>query len=451
MRARRIATTALGLAAFLAVLAVISSQPKPYKVRFQLNTANGLRKGSPVKVGGVTVGTIKSFKIGPGDYPIAEANLDAKKAHVGRGASARIVTTNLLGSKVLELIPGQGRLPSGTLIPRARISTPVDLDQVLDVLGPDTRSRLAVLINEAGAAVTGRKMDFNQALDLLPQDLHAGTRLLDQVVTDNHSLRDAVAASSQFVSRVAQERAQLSRLVGSAGQTMQAVATQHQALSETLTRAPGTLQSLQRFLGDLRTTTQPLGPAARAITATAPGLTSTLAQLGPFQRAADPALQQAIKAAPALMRLGDQATPVIRHANPTLGSLATFSTQLAPLSRTLNLSIDDTLGLIEGWARAIQDRDGVGHMFHGKATIGPDFFRALVNAPLSTNATSRRAGKRSQRQPSVRLPQLPAAATKPLSKLLEGITNRLPRLTSKLAPPPVPRDTRKILDFLLGP
>ena len=138
MRARRIAGGVLGLVAFLAVLAVISSQPKPYKVRLQLTTANGLRKGSPVKVGGVAVGTIKSFKLGPGDYPVAEANLDPDKAHVGRGASARIVTTNLLGSKVVQLEPGKGRLPSGTLIPRSRVQAPVDLDEVLDVLEVQT-------------------------------------------------------------------------------------------------------------------------------------------------------------------------------------------------------------------------------------------------------------------------------------------------------------------------
>jgi ABC-type transporter Mla subunit MlaD len=228
-----------------------------------------------------------------------------------------------------------------------------------------------------------------------------------------------------------------------------------------LDRAPGTLQSLQRFLGDLRTTTRPLGPAARAISATAPGLTSTLAQLDPFQRAAEPALRQAIAVAPSLTRLGDKATPVIRRANPTLASLSGFAREAAPVTRLLDVSIDDTMGVLEGWARAIQDRDGVGHMFHGKATIGPDFFRSLVNAPLPGNQSARRATKRSRpqarRQGGIRAPRLRVpepSLDKPLRKILQGVARSFPKLRPNETPPPQVRpavDSRRLLDYLLGP
>ena len=154
------------------------------------------------------------------------------------------------------------------------------------------------------------------------------------------------------------------------------------------------------------------------------------------------------------MQLGDQATPVIRRAKPTLASLASFAREAAPLSQTLDVSIDDVMGLLEGWARAIQDRDGVGHMFHGKATIGADFFRALVNGSLPSNVSARhtRKGSHPQPLPEVRVPRLPQPSLdKPLRRALDGVTKHLPALTPKAAAPPVSRDMRKVLDFLLGP
>lgn len=464
MNARRLAMPALGVVALLAVLAVLGGGPEPYEVKFQLTTANGLREGSPVKVGGVEIGTVSELKLGRDDLPVAVAELDPDEegARVGRGASAEITTTNLLGSKVLTLEPGEGKRPSGAVVPRSRLSTPVDIDQVLNVLDADTRTRLQILIHEAGVAMTGRRVDFNEALDLLPQDLEAGTELLNEVVADNRGLRRTVGQAGRFVGRIARERAQLSRFVDDAGQTMSAVAEKRERLRETLARAPGTLTTLQRFLSDLETTTEPLGPASRAITATAPSLTATLAELRPFQRAADPALRRAVAVAPPLTRLAAGATPVIRRANPTLRSLARFARTAAPLSQTLDVSIDDTAGVLEGWARAIQNRDGVGHLFRGKATFSGEFFRALVNAP-NPGAGARRGANRSDGDDGPARPeaaqQLPQTAPGPRGPSADRPLDILDAITDGTGTPgradPRPGDGADtpalLLDYLLGP
>jgi virulence factor Mce-like protein len=355
--------------AIVALIAVIASGgATPYVVAVRMSDASGLRGGSQVKVGDVAVGTV-SLQLARGDVVEAKLNLD--RGRIGPGASVAVVSANLLGSKYVQLSPGDVRhpLPSGTAIPPSRVSYPVDLDQLLGVLSADTRTRLQIVINEAGIALTGRAADFNKLLAVLPHDFTTGTQLLGQLVADNHTLAQTVQHAGGFISEMSAQRDQITRLIEVTGQTMQAVAARRGALAQTLATAPPTLVALQGFLGDLRSTTVPLGPAARYISATAPRLTSTLLALPAFERAATPALAKAITVAPLLTSLSHTATPVIQSADPTLRSLSTFAHASTPLTQTLNLSIDNALALIQGWARAIQSRDAVGHYFRGRATV----------------------------------------------------------------------------------
>jgi hypothetical protein len=233
--------------------------------------------------------------------------------------------------------------------------------------------------------------------------------MLSNLVSDNHTLADLIGHSDRFIARFVVQRRQLSGLIRVAGQTMQTTAERRADLRQTLALAPATLASAQRFLADLRATAVPLDPAARAITATAPELTATLDQLPAFQHAAQPTLANAIRVAPLLSRLAVQATPVISRANPTLQALAEFARASGPLTSALNISIDDTLGLIEGWARSIQGSDHVGHVFHGRALLGPELIRSLLSSLLpAKTAARRRAGAQT-------LLRIPPAGTSPVA------------------------------------
>jgi len=380
--ARRVAPLGIGAAAVaLLLLIVLAGRHDPYRLRLVLENASGLRAGSDVRIGDVTAGTVTSVALGPGDNVVAELELHSDQAPVGQNASVAIASLNLLGQKYIALDKGNTHrpAPSGFTIPRSRISTSTDLDQVLDVLDPGTRARLAILINEAGFAMTGRRADFNALLKQLPPTTVAATRLLEQLVSDNRTLADLVDRSDGFVAQIAERRHSLSGMVDAVGQTATTFAARRTRLRQTLARAPRMLQTLQRFLAELRSTTVPLGPAARNITDSAPALTSALTQIDPFRRAADPTLVQAREVAPALTRMADGATPVLRRATPTVHSLATFGRALSPLSDTLDHSIDNLLAVIHNWSRAIQIRDGLSHIFNAQLAITPETLLSLVS------------------------------------------------------------------------
>jgi ABC-type transporter Mla subunit MlaD len=392
---KRLAVLASGMAVVAVLVIVLTGGSSPYVIRVRLADAAGMQQRSPVMIGGVTAGTV-TLRLGTNDQVIAELDINQSQAPVGKDASVAIAAINFLGQKEAEITRGNTSdpAPSGYTIPASHVTVGTDLDQVLDVLDPSTRARLAVLIDETGTALTGRRADFSSLLEQLPPSIEDANALLSQLVSDNHTLADLVTNSDQFVSQVTAQRSALSRMIGAVGQTAVSVAARRQQLAETLARAPGTLRTLQTFLAKLQATTVPLGPAAQNISTTAPPLQETLAQVSPFQAAAQPALSAATRVAPELTQLASQATPVVAQANPVISSLATFASALGPVSNILNHSVDNLLAIVDNWSRAIQFRDGLGHVFRGEGAVSADSLTSIINRLLpSLSKTAARRGR----------------------------------------------------------
>jgi ABC-type transporter Mla subunit MlaD len=347
----------------------------------------------------------------------------------------------------------------------------VDLDQVLDVLDGDTRARLAILINETGLALTGRRSDYNALLERLPRSLDAATRMVGEVATDNRALGRLIERGDRLVTRIAAERRSLGRLVDVSATTMRNVASKRRRLGESLTRAPGTLAALRGFLTELRAATGPLGPAAKSLEAAGPPLARTLAALAPFERSARPTLEQASAVAPRLTRLADDALPVVRRARPAARSLADLAETMPPLSRTLRTGVDDLLGGVEGIARSTQEQDRAGHYWRAAGIISTESLQGIVGqlldqsagrrAPRSRGAKPRPSENRSAAESPAR-PDRPARPQPPADRLKSAVPKLLDALPDGTLPkrllesppsllgPGRDRDAEPLLDFLLG-
>lgn len=476
MRRLRVA----GLLAVLVpvVFVVTRGGGKDYEIKLPLENAAGLKAGGEVRLGGVKIGTVKDLELDDRDRVTATLKLDEGEGPIGRGASATVTAVNLLGQKFVDLDRGRLRqpLPSGTTIPRSKIGTPVDLDQVLDVLDADTRTRLQVLINEAGIAFTGRRADFNTTLRLLPPSVQQLGRILTELNANGRTLDRLVVDSDTVIGEFAAKRQGLSRLVDSAGQAAQTVVARRAELAHTLRQAPQTIRSLQRFLTDLDSTARPLGPAARRIAATATPLTDTLRVLGPVRAAAQPALRQATAIAPSLGKLATKATPVLTQTRDTASKLEQLVSVSAPLLRTLNVSVDDVFAILEGWALTIQGRDGLAHTFRVRANVNADLINSIVSRLGPTPSTG--AKKKSlipaaldkllkPTAPTANATPAPSAQSdtskkKELGDVTKPALDSVKKLLSDITggaigqqPGPAPSDGKTgaaaLLDFLLGP
>jgi len=137
------------------------------------------------------------------------------------------------------------------------------------------------------------------------------------------------------------------------------------------------------------------------------------------------------------------------------------------VTNALDVSIDDVLGLVEGWARSIPNRDSVSHLFRGRASVGAESMRSLLSRLPS--ASKKRDGAKAKTKLPTLAPK-PAApvrvpGTGKLDNTLEPVRKAIDDalgvvqgtvggvLDRGLKKPDVPgrdQDMTALLDFLLG-
>jgi virulence factor Mce-like protein len=441
--------------AIVAAVLVVRGASSPYAVRVEFANAAGLRADFTVKVDGVTVGRVKDVSATARDTAIATLELDDGAAPLGQGARATILPSNLLGEKFVSLTRGDPRmaLASNATIPISRSSVSTEIDQVVDSFDLDTRQALAVFLSEQGTALLGRGADIAAVLDKLPSGLQSARMLVAGLAHDNRALGRLVNEADRIVSTVAPQRRELGRLVRNAAGTFAALAGRQRELGETIEQAPSSIAQLRRTLTQLRAAAGPLAATARGLRRAAPSLTTTLHAVPGFARAARPALQDVSSTAPALQRLADGATPPLRSLRPTASALATFASSLAPISALADHgAINDLLGFLEGWARAIQTRDAAGHVFRIDSLLPPATIKSLLGYVL---------GRSPGRTKTAREPRPAITAPRPQLQLPE-VKRPQPSTGKRPAIPALPQaiqktvtdattSVQKLLDYLLEP
>lgn len=101
-----------GIAAFLFLaLQVVNvnfqSSQNTYRLMAEFDSIGGLKEGSPVKVGGVTIGHVSSIQLNKESLiPVVEITLDAQYDNFSDNSSVSILTSGLLGEQYIGLSPG---------------------------------------------------------------------------------------------------------------------------------------------------------------------------------------------------------------------------------------------------------------------------------------------------------------------------------------------------------
>jgi phospholipid/cholesterol/gamma-HCH transport system substrate-binding protein len=203
-----------------------------YRVGAVFATAVQLVPGDDVTINGFRVGLVEAVEPA-GDAARVELQMHPQFGPLHADARAMIKSKNLLGETYVELVPGDpssGSLPSGGTIDRDHTLTPVELDQVLDVLNPDTRQRLVVLINEAGAAVSGRGQDLNASLSDLRVVAEALQRIAHSLVSQSDHLDTLIVSLRKVLDTLAAVHSQVRALIGDFDRLMRELASRESDL-----------------------------------------------------------------------------------------------------------------------------------------------------------------------------------------------------------------------------
>ena len=169
---RLFSVVALAGAIVLIALVVLRSGGD-YEVRVALQNAGQLVKGNLVKVGGNTVGKVRSIQLDDRNQAVlvlAIADDDLRPLHRGTRAIVRQTSLSGIANRYVALVAGPDNappIPSGGTIPAEDTQPAVDLDEVINTLDAQTRTALQSIIHGSSEQVAGATGAANAGLEAL--------------------------------------------------------------------------------------------------------------------------------------------------------------------------------------------------------------------------------------------------------------------------------------------
>jgi virulence factor Mce-like protein len=334
----------------------------PFVLKAMFTSQTQLHIPSPVRIAGVDVGQVTSVhRLGTGSQDaVITMDIDPQGLPIHADATAAIQSRIFLeGNFYVDLHPGSPRAPtltSGSTLPAANTSGPVQLDRVLAALSSNTRANLETLVQGFGNALNSpptaaedRTQDpsvrgltaaqaLNQSLSYSAGAFKASA-IVNQALlgTQPHDLSGAVQGNEEVFRALASRQSQLASLVTTFDSTMGALAARQHDLSATIAALPPLLRTANRALTSLNASFGPTQAFAKAIL---PGI----AQLDPTIGEALPWLAQAtaLVAPSELGGLVADLTPAVQQTASALHSTTALLSQSNTFARCVTHTLVPT-------------------------------------------------------------------------------------------------------------
>jgi phospholipid/cholesterol/gamma-HCH transport system substrate-binding protein len=385
------------------ILAVVAARliggSSSYEVRANFESAGQLVKGNLVKVGGVTVGTVKGIDLtsdNQAQITLRITDPRFKPLHSGTIATIRNTSLSSVAGRQVALQPGPNSNPkiANRGVIRAEDTRPiVDLDQLLNTLDAQARTSLQQLVHGGAVAFGSHPSQADAALAALNPALSQARQTTSELVGDQAAFERALVESAGVVSSVAARANDLQAGVANGAQVANAVAGESRSLDTALHQAPAALKQSNTTLAELRDA-QPGAP-----------------RLANVLRLAQPVVHEA--------------APVIGQVRSVLPDVTAILLGLPKLDATARPAFSSTVGALQGAADVVQAArtytpDLVGGLLNGfGGTTGASYDANghYVRISLQGNLTSFSNGA------SLLTPNLPRGT---FNEFRDGITNRCP-------------------------
>ena len=335
-------------------------KPESYRVTAYFPEATQLAQESDVRIGGVSVGKVKSVEIAPADAKIdgldtsaAEIEIEPEFAPISIETRAILRQKTLLGETYVELstgsAPGQAgtpvsmgsaannpegatdgvsTIPEGGSLGLSQVQDATQIDDIFNALDTETRTAFQQWQQGAAIAIRGRSLDLNDALGNLGPFLGDASEVLTVLRTQRDSLQGLVRDTGTVFDALSERDGQLADAITGSNTTFEALAAEERSLREFFQVAPTfenearlTFERLDAFQRD----TQPLitrllpvandiSPTLRSVRELSPNLRSLFFDLDDLNRASR-------RGFPALARFLGALRPTLTELDPFLANL----------------------------------------------------------------------------------------------------------------------------------
>jgi phospholipid/cholesterol/gamma-HCH transport system substrate-binding protein len=219
----------------------------PYRITAVFQNGAGILANNEVFMNGTKVGRIDSVEAVNGQAQVTMIVENSSGLPIYRDAAAQVRIKNLLGETYVELSRGDadaGALPSGGTIPVERTITPVQIDEVLAVLDPQSRQRLQLLINGAGDALANNGQNLNDQAGIVKNLFTSLNGPAAELRARQQQLDDIVLELQRFYDVLARQRDEVRQEFVTWNDVMAQEAAQNTAISGTIVQANQLLTSL---------------------------------------------------------------------------------------------------------------------------------------------------------------------------------------------------------------
>ena len=290
-----LAAVVIGVVAIVVVLA--SSGGTNYTVHAQFINASQLVKGDLVQVSGTPIGKITDISLTPNgeaDVTLHITQSGWAPLHQGTDAIIRQASLSSVANRYVDLQLGPNSnplLPQGAVIPSARTTSTVDLDELFNTLDQKTRKALSGVIRGFGDQYNNEGPAANAGWLYLNPSLAASSRLFSELNRDTPNLERFVVSSSKLVTDLAVKRDQITGLISNLNRTFGAIGSRRQQLARALSLLPPFMRRANTTFVNLRATLDDLKPLVDESKPVAPKLRRLLAELRPLTQDARPTLR----------------------------------------------------------------------------------------------------------------------------------------------------------------
>jgi phospholipid/cholesterol/gamma-HCH transport system substrate-binding protein len=365
-RSRRSRVAALIAVVAVAALAaiVLTSGGGTYTVTAVFRQSYGLVPGGQVWSGGGVVGSITDLRLGPDGLPHIRMSIkDDYQVRATATADLRLGSNSGELNRIIVLTTGRGSpMRDGGVIPVARTSAPVELDDVAGMLTPAVRSDLHGVIAQLDAGTRDLDGAFRATLQHSAKALDGSASLIEQVSADGAALRTVVSqgriATGAFASpgtRLDAATDEVSGLLATTAGRQAAMRAAVRALPESLAAAQGALGQLRGSIPTLSRLFDAAGPVVPQLRSTAAVAADTLPQI-------EPGLREVARTARMAPRRLRQLTPLLRIARPFAQELAPTLRRALPILDVARVYTPEVTGFLSGWSDMNSTYDGAGHI-----------------------------------------------------------------------------------------
>ena len=342
-------------------------KPESYRFTAYFPEATRLATEADVRIGGVSVGKVKSVELAPADLRVngkdvaaAEIEIDPAFAPISSDARAILRQKTVVGETFVEITAGSGPeapgdnllaavshgeavdlpegvepagepLPEGGSLGVQRTQEAVQIDEIFNALDEETRLAYQRWQQSAAVAIRDRQLSVNDALGNLAPYITDASDTLDILASQEEALRGLIRDAGISFEALSSRKEELTAAIRGQRNTFEGLAAEDEALADVFEILPtfqretrATLERMEDFRTDANPFIRQMIPVARELSPTLESVRKLAPNLRNLFNDLDPLYRVSLRGLPALRDTLNGLAPVLEELDPFLANINPF-------------------------------------------------------------------------------------------------------------------------------